>query len=277
MRLVLTSCIVLLVGVPGVAVQAQEPLALYDDFNAPLINPAKWRGRESGTVGVEAVREIRGNRLRMVNRAYGGTTSDSGAQTDNRLRMQFADSSGITAIAATVRVTHFEATGCPANPGTPTQIQARLSGFFFSALNPLAIPFPAVRDVLAAILVERRSDSPDPPEVLRVRSFVFHCGDLDCFSGTTLGADDLGPINRGEKASLRIQWDPGNDRFIFQRDAEPEVFSPYTLSPTAPGPSLVKRLDVVPSVANCKPPQAQTIASMEVFFDDVFVNASAVF
>ena len=80
MKVVLRYCVVLLVVLVGVSVQAQEPLILYDDFNTELIDPGKWFGEQFGFAGREAVRLIRGNHLHLVDRAYGGTDSDSGTK-----------------------------------------------------------------------------------------------------------------------------------------------------------------------------------------------------
>jgi len=75
-------------------------------------------------------------------------------------------------------------------------------------------------------------------------------------------------------ATLRLQWDQDNHRFIFQRDDDPEVFAPYTLADTAPPWGRRKGLRIVYGAANCTTIRSE--AFMEAFFGDVFVNESAV-
>jgi len=81
-------------------------------------------------------------------------------------------------------------------------------------------------------------------------------------------------VKRGEIAKLRVQWNRDNHRFIFQRDATPEVFAPYAVSDTAPPGSAVKLLDarhLVPHwIATPRP-----MAFIDPWFDDVMGNKSA--
>ena len=72
---------------------------------------------------------------------------------------------------------------------------------------------------------------------------------------------------------LRVQWDRENHRFIFQRDDDPEVVAPYTVSDTAPAGARVKRWTSI-SVANCTA-TPRPVAFIEALFDDVMVNESA--
>jgi len=76
---------------------------------------------------------------------------------------------------------------------------------------------------------------------------------------------------------LRIQWDQANHRFIFQRDGEPEVFSPYTVSDTAPSGSQVKFLGTANTVPFCRlqAGRPRPASFIDAFFDDVLVNESA--
>ncbi len=220
MKSVLSHCaFFFLVVLASVPVSAVEPLALYDNFNAPLIDPDRWFGSEFSFLGAEAVREIFGNRLHMRYRGYGDTGSNSDTMFD-LFRLNFADADAVTAMKATVRVTNVESTGCAAN-GSPTQARASLNGFFFNTRTPT--PGSAENDVLAAIRVRRLSDSTDPAGVLQVVAVVIHCGDANCFTGPFLGFINLGTVAVGDKVTLRIQWDPDNNRFIFQRGNQPEV------------------------------------------------------
>jgi hypothetical protein len=72
-----------------------------------------------------------------------------------------------------------------------------------------------------------------------------------------------------------MQWDPANDRFIFQRDADPEVFLPYTVSDAASASNAAKGVNVLDAVPNCTI-GPRSVGFINAFFDDVSVNESAV-
>ena len=253
---------------------AEERLVPYDDFNATQIDPDKWFGIECGpeprSAGTEAIRQIQDNRLRLVYRAYGRTDSDRG-RSRNEFLLMFHNSAAVTAIKATVQVTDAAATSCPGNPEA-TISWANIGGRFFGTAP--STPGSAANDVAATIRLVRRSDSTDPPDVLRVRSSVFHCANRPCTAGSTLYFQDLGPVKLGEMVRLRVQWDRDNHRFIFQRDDDPEVLAPYTVSDSAPPGDQFKRLSAVHFVPNCTA-TPRPVAFIEALFDEVMVNESA--
>ena len=253
---------------------AEERLVTYDDFNATQIDPDKWFGGEYGpeprSVSTEAIRQIQDNRLRLVYRAYGRTDSDSG-WSRNQLGLIFPNSAAVTAIKATVQVTDAAATSCPGNREATSSV-AMLYGRFFGTIP--STPGSAANDVVATIRLVRRSDSTDPPDVLRVRCGVFHCANADCTAGSMLHFQDLGPVKLGEMVRLRVQWDRDNHRFIFQRDDDPEVLAPYTVSDSGPPGDQVKLLVALNLVSNCTA-TPRPVAFIEALFDDVMVNESA--
>ncbi len=258
----------------GPPARAVEPLQLYDDFNAALLNPDKWSGSQvvNDCQPEESVRQINGNiRLRLTHRVYGSNASNSGAPAC-RFALNFSNPPAVTAIKATVKVKEVISTGCPANT-SPTRARARLFGEFFNTGTPT--PGSAVDDVVTFIALGRSSDSADPPDVLRVTAMVNHCLDADCDTTTQLDSLDLGTAPVETDVVLKMQWDPDNNRFIFQRDSDPEVFSSYAVSDSAsPGRNL-KRLDISNNVARCiMPPRPQAWTKAAV--DDVFANDSAV-
>lgn len=209
--------------------------------------------------------------MHMAYRAYGNTDSNSGV-LPSALNLFFTDPAAVTAIEASVRVHKVEAGGCPSNPA-PTQARAQLLGAFFNTGTPT--PGSAVNDVRATIFV--RHLSTDPPDVLEVVSAVVRCTDPLCLPATAevIDFDVLGSIEREEEARLQVQWDPANDRFLFQRDDEPTVVSSYAPRPDTASPGVpVKVLSVVHLVANCTA-KPRPGGFMDAFFDDVFVNVSA--
>jgi hypothetical protein len=280
MKVILIGYVMLLVVLIGCAAAQERPgnaverLVPYDDFNATQIDPDKWFGIEFGPkprgASTEAIRQIQDNRLRLVYRAYGRTDSDRG-RSRNEFLLMFHNSAAVTAIKATVQVTDAAATSCPGNPEA-TISWAMLGGRFFGTAP--STPGSAANDVVATIRLVRRSDSTDPPDVLRVRSGVSHCANAVCTAGSTIHFQDLGPVKLGEMVRLRVQWDRDNHRFIFQRDDDPEILAPYTVSDSAPPGIQVKMLDAVHHVPNCTA-TPRPVAFIEALFDDVMVNESA--
>lgn len=271
MKVVLGCFVALFVIVVSVPTQALEPLVLYDNFNTTLINPDKWFGAEVGADGCEVVRQIQGNRLLILNRAYGNTNSDSGFGHD-LLGLYFANPDAVTAIEAKVKVESVKVIGCLNNPFS-TQVEARLGGFFFNTNTPT--PGSNLNDVHAEIRIVKRSNSTDPKNVFRAEFFVLQCNDAICSpsAATILDSQDLGPVKLGKKTRLRIQWDPDNDQFIFQRDGN-TVFSLYLVSDTSPPGASSKALQVAPFVANCTV-EPRPVAYIKASFDNVLVNESA--
>ena len=268
-KLIVTSCVVLSTVLVAIPLQGQVPPFFgYDGFNETFINPDRWVVKQAGgDAGREYVREVRSNRLRLVNRAYGSTNSSTGGPFDGTF-LDFPDSivDSITGFKATIRVTEFEATGCSTNAGG---VRAELFGDFFNTDVPT--PGSHFNDVRVSVSILRLSNSTDPNDVLRVFSSVHHCHDASCSSVTNLGFQDLGIANRGDKVTLVVLWDPGNDQFVFQRDNQPAVFLPYTVSDTAPPGSKRKGLLVASFPPNCIGP-TRPFSFMEAFFDDVFTR-----
>jgi len=288
MRFFLSFTVVLIVILTGISAQAQvEPLVLYENFNATskILDPEKWCGSESYTAsdrGLESARQIKKEPtygymgLDILNRAYGDIGSDSG--TSNVFnRVIFRNGENINAIKATVQVKKVQATGCTANL-SETKTQARIGGFFFNTGPRTADS--ATNDVWATIYVERSSNSTDPPNVLEITGEVRHCTNSTCSTTTLIGTQDLGTVKLDKKVILRITWDPQNDRFIFQKGKDPEVYITYDTATYpesfSPGASYggFKRLDVAHYVANCTS-LPRTMGFMDVFFENVYVNESA--
>jgi hypothetical protein len=270
MKAVLSACAMLLMVLSGVPGYTLESLVLYDDFNAAHIDPNRWfLEGVGGDASTEAIRKIQDHRLRLVYRSYGKTDSDRETLWHAHA-LQFSNSAAVTALQATVQVTDAMATGCRGNPNT-TYSWAILGGFFFNTATPT--PGSWVNDVVAHIRLVRTSDSTDPPDVLRVQSRVLHCKEKRSCD-TLLYSQDLGLVKLGEMTRLRVQWNRENHRFIFQRDGDPEVVAPYTVSDTAPASDSRKELVINNRVANCTA-TPRPVAFIDVLFDDVMVNASA--
>jgi hypothetical protein len=284
--------LVVLIGAPG------YPVTLYDDFNAGYIDPANWFGVERGPAtvvpvavkvpksmchptlpagagreaGTEAIRQVEDGRLRLLYQGYGRTDSNAG-KLRRELNLIMQDSPVVTAIQATVEVTAVTTNGCPTatDPNTDyTVAWAWLGGRFFNATN--STNPSQVGDVLALIHLGRRSIALDPPDVLHAVARVFHCFDPTCTTfAEPLGrpVKDFGPFLLGDKVKLQVQWDQGNQQFIFQCDSTTEVVS-YNPTLTFNGnPSIPNKvLSATLFVPNCMPP-SRPVAFIDARFDDV--------
>jgi hypothetical protein len=119
-----------------------------------------------------------------------------------------------------------------------------------------------------------KSGTAGQPDIVQARALVFYCANRPCTTGTELYRKDLGPVMRGERVRLRLQWDRDNHRFIFQRDEAPEVVAPYAESDTNPPGSPVKLLNAMLFVPSCAA-TPRPMAFIDALFDDVMVNESA--
>ena len=263
----------LLLIVSAIPSQAQEPLTLYDNFNAKFLDATKWFGRDSigsGMTILEIVREIDRTvvlgrlqkRLRLALRTYG---ADIGGGSAAYTRLHFAQPENIRAIQATLEVQGVDATGCDGDP-TPTQARARIYGYFFNLGE--SMPDSGLNDVYAQINVRRRSTSTDPSGVMEVVGNVTRCDDAECNSTFSLGDVTLGTTGLRKKVKLRIAWDPDNDRFIFQKGLDPERYIDYTVSDAFPSYIGNKRLEILQQIPNCATLPRPT-AHMDVLFDNV--------
>jgi hypothetical protein len=256
------------------AVCAAERLVLYDDFNTEYIDPSKWFGGEFGPAfpraGTEASRQIQDHRLRLMYRSYGPTGAYS-ERPRTEFVLMFRDPAAVTTIQATVQVTDVANTGCPGGFES-TEAWATLGGRFFG--NAASTAEGQVQDMVAFIGVMGRSGTAGQPDVVQARALVFHCANRPCTTGTELFRRDLGPVTRGERVRLRLQWDRDNHRFIFQRDEAPEVLAPYAESDMNPPGIPVKLLNTMLFVPSCAA-TPRPMAFMDALFDDVMVNESA--
>jgi hypothetical protein len=271
MKVGLTFGVALLINLLAHPVHALEPFVLYDDFTSNFIDGNKWSGgefRSGAVVLLEYVREIKENRLHMVDRTLGDATSDKGISRGyNNLRS--TNEGRITGIKATVQVKDVEAKGCQANPAPTTAILQLMGSFFNSTAAPT--PNSQKNDVIAWIGIQRRSNSTDEPNVLEVNYMVVECVNSICTPSTPLDKGFLGTVTTGSVTDLSIRWDKANHQFIFQMDLQSAVFSPYKVSDLSRPGLGFKQLNLGHFVANCKG-EPRSSAFMDAYFLKVFVN-----
>lgn len=261
-------CLMAIIIVPVCA----EPMVLYDDFNIGDIKPSKWIGYESNNNAArESVRQIRGGRLNLSTCSYSLTDSNTGGQSGGP-SLRFTNPGPINAIRAGVQVNKCTIGGCK-NNDTIGKVKARLRGCFFN--TNVAIPGSPLNDVCADITITRTTQDMDPPDVLHVVGNVWECLDSSCSISNVIASRDLGAITLGQKATLLIRWEKEKNRFIFRRDLNPAVAAGYTVSDAIPASVDRKQLDVYYSVPNCIAASPKKV-KMDAFFDDVYVNETAV-
>jgi hypothetical protein len=243
---------------------AAEPYVIYDDFATATLDPARWSA-------VEYARRVEGNAMRLIQRDWGLTNSDSGSQT--RYWNELVTRSGpMTQFRATLRVNAMDMTACPAN-GTTSNVRARILGTFFNNGNRIA--GNSVGDVYAQVTLSRASSSADAPGVLRVDGLVAICTSPDCLSSTFIGSSvPMGTVNVGSNILVQMEWDRANKRFLFSRDKGTPSAVAYTVDDSADPAVPFKYVGTRTTVASClSGPRA--FAHIDARVDNVAVNVSA--
>jgi len=256
-------------------VTVAKPLVLYDNFNGPRIDPAKWVGTWGDTSDLlETVRELvptlqgEGNNryLRLSLDSYAPTFSDYGG-IGGGFGLNFSTPASITETSFTVTVRAAKAVGCETNPSQDVAV-AEFRGRFF---NTESSPTSELGDIEGEIGVNRYSTDTGP--ALLVSAFYTRCDDDSCGARTTLDFKELGYVYPGQPAKLRAKWDQPNHRFIFQLNHDPEFISPYAVSDQNPpyygAWRSIALTRVLPNCTSTPRPEAM----MDAYFDNVYVNA----
>jgi hypothetical protein len=280
MRALLTCIVILLVAQFGGLAHAQEAVVTYENFNAAglRINPRKWLADD--VRGLDAQRFVQGvvgsGALRLDFRSYAPTTANTGSQSGaNHLAFPHANPGTVRVMGATFTVQAVQMIGCAANP-TITSARAELLGFFFNAGPRVA--GSAINDISAAITIRRFANSTDPANVLRVAAFVIKCTNADCSTSEILFSNaSIGTVLLGSPATLRMDWQPSANRFLFRLNSGPFIPGPYFVADSlTPGNTFFKRrVGVRNLVANCTTTSPRPTAFIRTLVDNVFVNTPA--
>jgi len=251
-----------------------KPLVLYDDFNGPRINPAKWGSIDwvSGTPDVlETVRDLTpsyqgqgDNRfLRLFLRSYSLTGSDDGTNTGT-FGLAFPAPGLITDVAFTVVVNKMELTGCQSNSSSGYGDVEFRGRFFNSEANPTGDQ----GDVEVILAIER--DASITGDELRVSANISLNDPIQGW--TMLDWRQLGIVYPRQRVKLRITWDQPNHQFIYRLNNEPDSIAPYYVADTSLARGLAKEIQLVRATPNCTTtPGAST--TIDAYIDNVYVNA----
>jgi len=261
----LLSVVILSLGIAVGAVHAQN--TLYDNFTQNELDPAKWSSQQSGVGGLELIRQPFFNRLVMSHRVVGATSNDLG-QRSSRNQLRFVSGGSLTAIKFDVTVQDFEVLGCEV-PGSA--ISRSLAGFFGVFFNDGTSTGPGDQtgDVNVFLFLYRTSISTDPEHLLRTEAGMIRCANANCSLTQDIAILDLGTVAKGDSATLRISWDPNNQRMDFQKNNDEVRSIVYAL------PAIAFRtyrvFDVRGDAANC-PSGPQPFARVLAFIDNVYIN-----
>lgn len=229
--------------VAGPTVHASDWI-LYDDFGNNAIDPNKWWINSTGSYNAETVAYESFRGLHLYRRSYGNPTQNTGA-SDSRLQAQLTNTN-VRGVMADIEILESELRACPDNLNG--SVQTRICAMFFNAGT--SEPNGCENDIWAGIQVTRPFNSSDPPGVFSAFLYVTLCTDAPCNQYTMVGSAELGKFSLGQKARLRLEWDPEGKRIIGQVNDELEQSIPYQFEETRPAACPTKRIEVRNIVSN---------------------------
>lgn len=245
-----------------------EGMRIYDHFQGNDIDPDKWITPPMCGPTAICAREVQNGHLRLAVRGY-GAEEPPGEVTFAESQVLFAEPEAIETIRALFVVKGASARACPANPEEAAHPQMLVHGAFFNAGatgNP-------DEDVIAYLMVERRTDDPSLPATsLRVGGFM--STSIGFFNNV-----DLGTVRIGEPAVATLRWDRAAKAFVVR--IVRTLTRPFVVEQTMhygdvlpqarhnPAAEPFKSLRVGSFAPNCPTP---SLAAMDARIDAVWVN-----
>lgn len=241
---------------------ASTSLVLYDNFNGPKIDPAKWDSTAEVGRMLELLRDLspsyqgEGNnrRLHIFSRSYSWNGSDQDV-TWGRLGFTFHNPAPIKEVAFNVVANSAAVTSCSSNPSVAS-IGAQFRGLFFNTGSA---------DVETVITLDRYATD-DPKAPLTVAAYYYSQ------DGAASDGQILGYVPLGQTAKLHLTWSQPTQEFIFQLNSDAAVHMRYYIPDSLPPVTPYKGIQLTPGTANCATAPAAS-AVMDAYFDDVYVNA----
>lgn len=246
---------------------ASAQSTLYDDFSGKELNADQWISQQSGSGGLELIRQPLLGKLVMLHRVTGDTSTSIG-QRQSRNELRFRNGSGINTVKFEIKVKDFAVLGCEA-PGST--ISRSLAGFFSALFNDGSSMNSGdlTGDVGAFIFLYRTSDSADPADLLRVEAGMIRCASINCSTVEDIGLLDLGSVAKNETVSLWLSWEAAENRVRFQKNNEPIQAVNYSQADVISRGFRV--LEVRGEAANCNIGM-RPFAKITAVFDNIFVN-----
>ena len=223
---------------------------LFDDFSLPFIRGDRWKTDqpESGDgSGLETLRLVSNGALLLVHRVAGGQLLDLGSHI-SAARLYFNPST-VRALKFDVTVLSMTATGCSVPGSNFTDVEARMWTQLFRN---------GALEVQASVGVVRTSMANEMRAIGGV-------------NGLGLSGVDLGPVAVGTPLTLRLSWDPANNRVDFQRNNDPVQSVTYTVDDSMSISSPFVLMEAVGFVANCTV-GARPSGVVSALFDNVFIT-----
>jgi hypothetical protein len=268
----------LVVFCPGILVFAltgigQAQLTLYDNFDSPPIDPARWHGSQNqpgaSAPMTETSRQIVEGKLHLKLVDYGETTSDVGIAPSGIQALRVNDPSSVTAMQADVTVQNAVTQACAANASTG-QARAGIFGTFFNDGSSTG-PNDETGDIGVLFELRQRSGG-----TKIIRASITRCEDRGCDNSTNL---DFHTFTKswalGDVRTLKLEWDSANDKFDLTVNpgtagAETAALSYSGVSDADPPVNDSKELRVEAVPVNCT--AARRRASMTARFDNVMLD-----
>jgi hypothetical protein len=261
------------VGVVGVVFlmtlgTARAQNTVYDDFTSNDLNADLWTSQQSGSGGLDSIRQVLFGKLVMSHRVVGNTSTSTGQQV-SRNDLRFRNGSGINTIIFHLKVKDFSVVGCAAAGSNTSR---SLAGFFSALFNDGSSTGleDQTGDIGAFVFLHRSSDSTDPSNLLRVEAGLVRCAGAGCTPAEDIGLLDLGTVRKRENVQLGLSWVAAEQRVLFQKNDEPIQFVTYHQ------PVVTTRgfrvLEVRGEAANCNSGSERPSAKITAVFDTIVVN-----
>jgi hypothetical protein len=272
----------LIVGLVPVLAHAQT-LAVYDAFDAPAIDPVKWRGTESasslGIVSTENFRRIVSGELQLALTTHTRSGSGTGLVGEARSRLLLNHPAlvdgipAITAMRATVAVLNAVAQDCTTEGSAATTTHAGIFAVLFNDTSGSPSPADATGDVIGVI--DLRKNSRDGRQIIAT---LARCGNASCSAADVLSSAVFGRTWAfGERVTLVMRWQKLQSRVLFQATSAAGSESralTYTATNTEEARSFLKDLRVNNALPFCAAGPVK--AAMNARFDQVMINETAV-
>ena len=250
------------------AAQQSGSIQLFDNFNAPWIDPTKWAAVPTCSATpfldttaslnlVDCIRAIQNNQMHLMVKAYGRVDSDTDRQFGPS-ELYFANPNAIHTISTTFRIARSAPTACPSN-STASFGQVLAGGNFFNTGSG-----DPKDDVTVIFWMQRMATDPKG---------VAHAGAAVFSQNAGYGYVDLGAHSVGETLSVTISWSPTGHVFMFRLAGPGDIHAGqlnYSVSDVMPPVAPMKLLAARAFVPNCT--TQLTSADIDVFFDDVYTN-----
>lgn len=262
------------------SIQAQT-LTRYDEFNGPLLDQTKWVGVNNWDDDITILEggiKIQKKKLNFINRAFGGTGSNTGTQSMQR-RLVIKEGASYNTMETSVQVMSYQITGCSAPGSSSSLAYVRIGGYFFNDGRSTG-PADLTGDYFAYINMYRYSNSTDADGLWRATAKVYRCEDADCTPSlcTLIGEDFFSgqQIIAKKKVRLFVQFNRAAKEFNFQvgpAKKGPKASIGYSDNDSnAPVNDYggLKRIEVSNSLANCT--AGSTTGWIDAVFDYIAVG-----